>query len=179
MEPDQVFVESLEWLKEHYGDFRFFVERDLVWTLQEHLRGALASAKLPHHVFNDFPMLKGNRRSLCADLAVVDQNGGVAVAAEFKYEPDHARAGRALEIWPTKVDPSVVFWGEDGVLKDVLRIRDFVDQGKTPVAYSVFVDEGATFRHLPEHPGTKWRDWSCGGARPRSVSVLVGACRKG
>jgi len=33
MEPEQVFLSSLEWLKEHYGDFRFYLERDVVWTL--------------------------------------------------------------------------------------------------------------------------------------------------
>jgi hypothetical protein len=27
-------VNALEWLKENYGRFRFFVERDVVWTIQ-------------------------------------------------------------------------------------------------------------------------------------------------
>jgi len=123
-------------------------------------------------------MLKGNRRSLSTDLAIVDPQGGVALAAEIKYEPDHRRADRRGEIWPTKVQPSVVFWGEEGVLKDVHRIQDFVKEGRTPVAYSVFFDEGGHFRRSPPHPGTEWRDWTCGGARPRKVSVLTGVCRE-
>ena len=64
------------------------------------------------------------------------------------------------------------------LLKDVHRIHEFVDQGRTPVAYSIFLDEGGCFRHRPAHPGTEWQDWSCGGARPREASVLVGVHRK-
>jgi hypothetical protein len=175
---ERVFLESLDWLRTQYGSYRFFAERDLVWTLQEDLRGRLARAGLPSLVFNDFPMLKGNRRALSADIALVDPHGHVALAAEFKYEPDHRRGGPHAEIWPTKLQPSVVFWDTEGVLKDVQRIREFVDQGRTPVAYSIFVDEGGHFRHRSPHPGTEWQDWDCGGARPRRVSVLLGVHRK-
>src|SRR5882672_8480488 len=63
--PEQVFLDSLRWLEEHYGDFRFFAERDVVWTLQEHIRARLEAERMPYLVFNDFPILKGNRRSLC------------------------------------------------------------------------------------------------------------------
>ena len=177
MQPEQVFLDSLRWLKEHYGDFRFFVERDVVWTIQEDLRARLAREGMPHLVFNDFPMLKGNRRALSTDIALVSPQADVVLAAEFKYEPDHCRGGNRAEIWPTKLQPTIVFWDAEGVLKDVHRIHEFVDQGRTPVEYSVF-DEGGCFRHRPAHPGTEWQDWSCGGVRPREVSVLVGVHRK-
>ena len=121
MDPERALLASLECLRAHYGNYRFFAERGVVWTLQENLCPRLAEERALHLVFNDFPMLKGSGRSLSADLAVVDANGIVALAAEFKYEPDHGRGGVRGEIWPTKLDPSVVFWGPQGVQKDVQR----------------------------------------------------------
>src|SRR6266700_1948153 len=70
---------------------------------------------LPFRVFHDYPILPGKRRSLCVDLAILNTDSLVEVAVEFKYEPSHNRS----DIWPTKLKPSVVFWGDDGVGKDV------------------------------------------------------------
>jgi hypothetical protein len=52
----------------------------------------------------------------------------VEVAAEFKYEPSHKRKyntsqGNVGDIWHTKFGPTVVFWGDDGVGKDIKRIQ--------------------------------------------------------
>ena len=111
---------------------------------------------LPYRVFNDHTLSKGTR----ADLAILDA-GSIAVAAEFKYEPSHARStGQGGDIWYTKLFPSVVFWtGEGSVAKDVQRVRLYVEEGKANAAYSVFIDEGGAFSHRDPHPGSEWRDW--------------------
>lgn len=163
-----LFEDSIAWLQQHYGDLEFWVERDIVWTLQTHLRQMVVNHGLSWTVFNDYPMLPGSRRSLSVDLAIRDADGEVLVAAEFKYEPSHDRVEfRAL---PGKLP--VVFWGIEGVAKDVVRIREFVEAGKARTAYAVFIDEGRYFRNRPAHPGAEWRDWEPAGPGGRSPSVL-------
>lgn len=137
----------------HYSDYHFFVERDVVWTLQSHLIGGIKEARAPYLVFNDYPILPGIR----ADLVLVDQHTNrIEVAAEFKYEPSHQRK----DILPSKLP--VVFWGDDGVGKDVKRVHEFVRLGKVQTAYAVFVDEGGAFHHRQPHPGSRWISWENG-----------------
>jgi hypothetical protein len=81
---DRVFLGALDWLQANYGAFTFFVERDIVWTLQLRLRDMLKEAGVDLRVYNDYGILPGERRSLSTDLALVDGQGSVAVAAEFK-----------------------------------------------------------------------------------------------
>jgi hypothetical protein len=56
--------EAVDWLRANYGRFEFWVERDLVWTLQTRLRTVITECGLPFIVLNDYPMLPGPRRSL-------------------------------------------------------------------------------------------------------------------
>ena len=149
----------MDWLREHYGEYRFFAERDVVWTVQKHILAVIEEAQLPYRVFNDLTISKGIR----ADLAILDA-GSIEVAVEFKYEPSHSRSTeRGGDIWPTKLDPSVVFWtGAGSVAKDVQRTREYVEQGKAKAAYSLFIDEGGEFRRRNPHPGSEWRDWGEG-----------------
>ena len=162
-----LFEEGIAWLQQHYGELEFWVERDIVWTVQTRLRQMVADRGLSWAVFNDYPMLPGSRRSLSADLVIRGTDSEVLVAAEFKYEPSHDRVEfRAL---PGKLP--VVFWGIEGVAKDVVRIREFVEAGKAQTAYAVFIDEGRYFRNRPAHLGTEWRDWEP--ARPGSLSPSV------
>jgi hypothetical protein len=90
----------------------------------------------------------------------------VEVAAEFKYEPAHARS----DIWPSKFP--VVFWGREGVGGDMERIQRFVSEGKARVAYSLFIDEGSHFRHRDPPTESKWMDWEVSVAPPHYVSIL-------
>lgn len=154
----QLFEGSLEWLRQNYTQFRFFTERDLVWTVQTQMRKRIDDDRLPFRVFNDYPLLAGKRRSLSADLAILNSENLVVVAVEFKYEPSHQRKG--IDISNGKFP--VVFWGDDGVGKDVKRIREFVAQGRAQVAYAVFIDEGGAFYRRPAHPHSEWREWGNG-----------------
>ena len=159
MSATELFENAMDWLREHYGEYRFFAERDVVWTVQKHILATIEDAQLPYRVFNDLTISKGIR----ADLAILDA-GSIEVAVEFKYEPSHSRSTeRGGDIWPTKLDPSVVFWtGAGSVAKDVQRTREYVEQGKAKAAYSVFIDEGGEFSHRNPHPGSEWRDWGEG-----------------
>jgi len=163
-EASQLFEESIEWLRQNYR--RFFAERDIVWTLQLRISDLIQARALPYRVFNDYPILPGKRRSLCADIAILNQQDEVEVAAEFKYEPSHKRT----DIWRTKFP--VIFWNDDGVGKDVKRVQEFAEQGVARVAYAIFIDEGGAFRSRPAHPGSRWVDWTLAGDDSRRLSVL-------
>ena len=166
----RLFESTLAWLKQNYSQYHFFAERDIVWTLQLRLRSQIEDSRLPLRIFNDYPILPGKRRSVCTDLALLDETGTVLIAAEFKYEPSHQRSGK--DIWPTKLDPSVVFWGTDGVGKDVLRVHEFVADGAAKMAYSIFVDEGGYFYNRSAHPNSEWLEWENG------VKVLFSCAQK-
>ena len=146
--------------------FEFWVERDLVWTVQSRLRQLIAGQHLPYGVFSDYPLLAGTRRARSADLVIHHADGTVLVAVEFKYEPSHRRA----EILPGK--PPVVAWGGEGVAGDIVRIREFAEQGAARTAVAVFVDEGRCFRHRPAYPGSAWRDWEPSRTGGHEVAVL-------
>jgi hypothetical protein len=151
-----LFEEAVAWLHEHYGQFEFFTERDLVWTLQTRLRMLISERQLRYEVFNDYPLLPGPRRARSTDLVIRGTSSHeILLAAEFKYEPSHRRAEFLAQ--PGKLP--VVFWGADGVAKDVARIGQFVEAGAAPMAVAVFIDEGRHSRHRSAHPGTAWLDW--------------------
>jgi hypothetical protein len=65
-----LFEEAVDWLREHYGQFYFWVERDLVWTAQTRLRKLISERPLPFEVFNDYPLLPGTRRARGTDLVI-------------------------------------------------------------------------------------------------------------
>ena len=87
MTATELFESAMHWLRDHYTDYRFFTERDLVWTVQLRLLAEIESRGLPFRVFNDYTMSPGIR----TDIAILEGDA-VAVAAEFKYEPDSGRS---------------------------------------------------------------------------------------
>ena len=159
MNATELFENAMDWLCQHYAEYRFFAERDIVWTVQTHILRNIEEACLAYRLINDYTLLGRVR----ADLVILDGNQ-VEVAVEFKYEPSHARSTeRGGDIWPTKLDPSVVFWtGNGSVAKDVQRVQQYVEEGKATTAYSIFIDEGGEFSHRTPHPGSEWRNWGDG-----------------
>lgn len=159
MEVEELFESALRWLQGQYTVYRFFTERDVVWTVQLRISEEIARMGLPYRVFNDHT-ISGRTRT---DLAIIS-DGSIQLAAEFKYEPSHQRrADYGGDIWPSKLDPSVVSWtGEGSVEKDVYRAREYVEERNVRVAYSVFIDEGGRFRHRQPHPESEWIDWGQG-----------------
>jgi hypothetical protein len=167
-----LFEEVIAWLRDNYGNYRFYMERDLVWTVQERLRSIIEARTLRYRVFHHFPLFPGSGKVVDCDLALVRQDNSVAVAAEFKYEPSHGRKDR--DIWRTKFP--VVFWNE-GVGHDIERIQGFATHEATTTVYAIFIDEGGFFRHHPPHPGSRWIDWAP--SRPGAFSpAVLWACVK-
>ncbi len=164
MNSAETFKSSLRWLEHSYTDYTFYTERDVVWTVQKHISEEIGKAGLRCRVFNDHTIFKGTR----ADLVILGEGDFVEIAVEFKYEPSHARrADRGGDIWPSKLDPSVVFWtGEGSVQKDVDRVQEYVKRLLAKEAFSIFIDEGGRFRSRSPHKGSEWIDWG------RGVSVL-------
>ncbi len=162
---DDLFGESIGWLRDNYHTFRFFMERDIVWTIHLRLLHRIAEQDLPYTVSYNHPMGGG----VLADLVLLDPYGAVRVAAEFKYEPSHARP----DIPKTKLP--VAFWkGAGSVEKDVERVQAFVANGKARVAYCIFIDEGRFFRNQAPHHSSQWIDWEQPGpgAAPSLPAIL-------
>ena len=171
MDASKLFENAIAWLKEHYSQFQFFVERDVVWTVQKYLISQIKEQNLPYRVFNDYPILHvPGARSICVDLAILNQSGEVEVAGEFKYEPSHKRSN--IDIWPTKLKPSVVFWGDEGVSKDIKRVQNYIEMGKAKVAYAVFIDEDSHFSSKPPHPGSQWIQWDTADIASHRTALL-------
>ena len=53
----ELFEDTLDWLRETYWTHDFYVERDLVWTIQKKLSRMIVERKLPFRVFNDYPII--------------------------------------------------------------------------------------------------------------------------
>lgn len=111
---ERLFTDALDWLGRRYGDRVFYVERDIVYTLQSKLNELISSQAGEWRVYNDYPMLPGPRRSLSADLSLLTPQRDVAVAAEFKYEPCHRR----VDVLKNKLPVTV--WSD--IVKDTVRI---------------------------------------------------------
>ena len=136
-------------LRESWWCHRFFVQRDVVWTIQKRLIEEVAARDRPYRVCHNYTMEKGKRRT--SPVALVGAHR-VVLAVEIQYEPDHDRTN---EFTPGKFDPSVVDWN-DGVGKAVKRVHEFVAKGLAERAVSLFFDEGGHFAHRKPHPGSWW-----------------------
>jgi hypothetical protein len=156
----------MSWLKEGYGHYRFFLERDIVWTLHLHLLRTVEEMHLSYNVYSGHRMTISNQIS--ADLVILAEDGSVDVVAEFKYEPPHRRtdfaAPNAKPKWP------VVEWKD--VEADVVRVKSFVTDGSASTGYAVFIDEGGYFRWRQPPPGSEWRDWLPSDPTQPPVSIL-------
>jgi hypothetical protein len=107
-------------------------------------------------VYNDYPMIAGSRRSLSADLALVSPTDEVLVAAEFKYELCH----RLRDLLRTKLPVTV--WAD--IVRDTERVRQFVHEGKTTVAYAICIDEG---NYLAQRDLSIYEERRCWSGMPR------------
>jgi hypothetical protein len=148
-----LILDALAWLRSSYPQHGFYVERDLVWTLQKWLDREITARALGLRVLNDYGVEPGPRRSLSGDLVLLPVDSPTPLlVAEFKFEPSHERG----DIDPKKLP--VVGW--HGVVKDVDRIRRWVESGLTAEGLAVFVDEGG-YRHArrPALDDSTWEHW--------------------
>ena len=150
MNSSTLFESTIGWLRENYQDYRFYAERDIVWTVQTQLNKKIAELNLPYRVFNDYRM----QSRAWVDLAILNGDR-VEVVAEFKYEPSSARSTtNGGDIAKSKFP--VVIWSE--AEKDIGRVQEFVQNGKTKVGYSVVIDEGSRHSWRSAEPA-EWQKW--------------------
>lgn len=157
MNAAELFESAMHWLREHYTDYRFFTERDIVWTVQLRLHLEIESRGLPFRVFQEYTILPNVR----TDIVIMERAAAaVAVAAEFKYEPDPGRSSnRGGDIWHSKL-PVIDPWAE--AEKDVERAQSYIAQGRAGAAYSIVIDEGGRHNWRPTPDGCEWQDWGGG-----------------
>lgn len=163
--PETLLEQALGWFLASYGERPYFVERDVVWTIQTWLVRRVGELELTWQVRNDYAPLPGPRRAPGADIGIA-VDGAAALLVEFKYEPSHRRTDIAQEKLP------VISWQD--VEKDAARVQRFVDAGRAPVALAVLIDEGGFFRTRPALPGGHWLDVGSAGGDPTiALSVHV------
>ena len=68
MDATELFENAMKWLRQHYTDYRFFAERDIVWTVQLWLHSEIDRQALSFSVFNDHTLIDSPRAS--ADLVL-------------------------------------------------------------------------------------------------------------
>lgn len=176
-----IFEETLGWIKENYEKFVFHKERDITWTMQKKINEIIKDNDLPYRVYDEYPIKPGNRRSICVDIAILNegfiprQGSTIEVAAEFKYEPDHKREDMLTFYYDSqgnkKTKFPLVFW-QDGVGKDIENARDYFSSKLAKVSYAIFIDEGGYFRSYPPFVGSKWIDFSLNADRVEKISIL-------
>lgn len=169
-EAARLYEDAINWLQRNYSSYRFFAERDIVWTLQLHLLREIERQHLHLKVFDNHKMPNKTQ----VDLAILEQSAGsVLFVAELKYEPDHARA----DISSGKLSPSKVFWDSEmnhGVVQDINRIETLIDRGFSEVGYVTFIDEGGHHACHEEPKGSIWNyDWGKSPYSENTMAVLL------
>lgn len=139
-----------KWFKNSHEKYMFFTERDVVYSLQSYLKEEINKNNLPYMVFNDWPILPGKgKRHICADLILNNvsscnlqqcNDNCAEIAFEFKYEPDRKRK---FDFHPNKLKSAVVSW--KNIEEDEKRVKKFVENNKTKIGCSIFIDEGGRF----------------------------------
>ena len=168
-ESARLYENTINWLQQNYSSYRFFTERDIVWTLQLHLLQEIERRHIHLHVFDNYRM--PNR--VLVDLALTEKNtDSVLVVAEIKYEPDHSR----VDISRGKLSPSKVFWDSQGsgVIQDINRIETLIDRGFSGVGYVTFIDEGGHHSWRQEPQGSIWDyNWGTSPYSENTMAVLL------
>ena len=152
---NSIAQQAIDWLREAYDQYVFYVRRDVAWTLQMHLAKLVRQAAVDLRVFNDYPVLQSKPRPYYADLVLVESDGSIDVALEVSYEPAHGRPDIPESRFP------MVFWGED-VIQDMQRAQEYVRRRAARASWSLFIDEGGHFRERVIPPGGEWQDWDQG-----------------
>ena len=178
---NNIFEETLDWVKENYEKFGFHKERDITWTIQKKITEIITDNNLPYKVYDEYPIKPGNRRSICVDIAILNkdftprQGSTIEVAAEFKYEPDHKREDMLTFYYDSKGNKKtkfpLVFWKE-GVGKDVENAKDYFSSKLAKTSYSIFIDEGGHFRSYAPFVGSKWLDFPLNSDKSKKISML-------
>jgi len=164
----QLFENALTYLKDNYKSYHFFVERDIVWTLQLYMIKEVETQQLPFKIYDNHKFVKGKQ----ADLVILNKDQSIDTLVEMKYEPDHMRAN--VDIFAGKFPR--VYWNskrDGGVEPDIVQVRSFVEQGFASLGFSIFIDEGSHFFRKTAPEGSMWVNWGQSPYSNKIISVLI------
>jgi hypothetical protein len=162
-QPEGVFLEALDWLRETYSEHRFFKERDVEAVLQQRMSELFEERRSQWCVVENYKQI---------DLAVVDRESpnSIPVGAEIKYEPDHSRPGeearRQTGKYPVTEWPLFV--------RDHDKLHTRVSEGLVQVGYALLFDEAGYFRRSKTPPPFgEWQIWGEDDQRKMAPAVLL------
>lgn len=168
----ELYEGTINWLQYTYSFYRFFTERDIVWTLQLHLVQEIERRHLHLKVFDNHKM----PNQTLVDLAIIEEfTGSMLLVSELKYA-DHART----DISPGKLRPSKVFWDSErnhGVVQDVKRIKRLIELGLSEAGYVTFIDEGGHHGWHEEPSNCIWSDWGKSPYSDNTTTTLLLKCQ--
>jgi hypothetical protein len=165
-EPEQILLDSLEWLRVTYREHRFFKERDVEAALQRRMTDIFEERRSDWRVFENH-RVPGKR----LDLAIVDRRrpADVALGVEVKYEPDHARAGHDMR---GDTDKFPVCLAEE-IAKDAREIERCVANGVMAIGYALLIDEAGYWRSRRTPPPGHCQLWGADTKSRMAPAVFV------
>ena len=164
--PEAVLLVALDWLRDTYGEHRFFKERDVEAVLQRRMNELFEERRSDWRVYDNH-RVPGKQ----LDLAVVDRRrpATVPLGVELKYEPDHGRAGADMRGDTAKFP--VCF--ADEIARDVASVRRCVAEGLVDVGYALLLDEGGYWRTRRTPPQGECQLWGSDSERPKAPAMFV------
>jgi hypothetical protein len=171
----ELFMETLEWFKDHYDEHEYWNESDVACALWDRMRRRNAELGFPFSIRSQFRPTRGNRGDI-VDLAVLDPAGNVLVVIEVKYEPSPIRKGviqkhgNCGHLLPAHKPVSVS-------RTDIEKVIECVDAGNARLGFAVFIDEGSLHhshvlaRQIPD--GSMWHRLGRTAVKGHDVSILV------
>lgn len=159
MTATELFKSALHYLEKNYFKYTFFTERDLVWTIQNHINKLISEKELPLVVVSEYVLTKGQR----VDLVIMNKTSErlyrwepVELAIELKYEPDKERRG--IDIPKGKFP--VTEWV--AIEKDFKKMSGFCSENMAKCGYTLLIDEGGRYYEKRDKydlpPFNEWRE---------------------
>lgn len=165
-DPDAVFLEALDWLRDTYRQHRFFKERDVEAVLQARMTELFEERRSDLRVYENH-RVPGKQ----LDLAVVDRGKPTTVllGIELKYEPDPKRAGADIRGDTAKLPVCL----REEIARDIAEIQRCATEGLIRAGYALLLDEGGYWRDRRTPPSGELTLWGKDTKTRRAPAVFV------
>ncbi len=171
----RIFESALDWLRDHYDDYLFRKEEDVVTVLWGQMVRMAGEENLPLVIDyeQNFPVSFGR---LQCDIVVFGPGRKLLLCVEVKYEPARSRpdiVNRALK--HSRPEHLLPGHGLKGHRCDIERIPYYVQEVGAEIAYAVLVDENSYhFSRMSKEQipgGTSWIKW--GAKTPEGFDTAI------
>lgn len=173
----RLFEAALDWLRDHYNDYLFRREDDVVTVLWGQMVRIAKTTGLPLEIDYETKFVVSCGRLQC-DIVVFDADRKPVLCVEVKYEPARTRpdiAKRALK--HSRPEHLLPGHGLKGHLCDIEKIPFYVNEAGAEVGYAVFIDENSYHYsrledgRLPK--GTRWIQWRAKTSDGFDTAIMV------